>query len=229
MKKYMLSTLFILAWVQCASAATYYVDFGAANNTTTGNWNNITANQTGQYIWPSQSITGLVDANGLQTGGINLEAVATGTIANNNDGGSLSPYSTSYPLSANQDFIYFDSGDLMTITLSNLNNTLTYDLKLFSSRDASGSRITQYDLTTGTIAGSTQRLLEAVDNKGNTVTFASITPDINNEIAFTVQRQSGSSYGYINVLEITAIPEPGSIALLVLGGLSFFVVLRRRK
>ncbi len=228
MKKYLKSALLIFAFAQYASASTYYVDFGASNNTTSGNWNNITATATGPYTWPSQTITGLVDSGGLQTGAINLSAVATGTIANNNDGTSLSPYTTGYDLTANQDFLYFDSGDLFTVTLSNLDDSLTYDLKLFASRDASGTRYTQYDLTAGTLTGSTQRILQAVDNTGNTVTFANITPDGSDEIAFTVQRQSGSSFGYINVLEITAIPEPGSLALLLMGGLAFLMIRRRK-
>ncbi len=205
---------------------TVFVDFGGSA-TTPAPWNNITHGSTGQASFANQEIEDLTDSGGFDTG-ISLLASTPNTIGYNTDNSSLS-YTTDYPLTANQDFLYMDSGDVLTVTLSNLNQSLTYDLTLFGSRNATGSRITQYDLTAGTISGSTQRTLEAVDNVGNTVTFAAVTPDISNEISFTVQRQSGSAYGYINVLEISFVPEPSSYALLAgISGLAW-VMLRRRR
>ncbi|WP_309396825.1 PEP-CTERM sorting domain-containing protein [Cerasicoccus maritimus] len=206
-----------------AAVSSFYVDFGPGNNTTVGNYNNVTVTGVSES---SQSFT-LVDSEGSSADNYGFSATSADQLSGTNDATNLTPYTTPFELTANQDSIYFDNGETMTVTLSNLDVGLTYDLTMFSSRASTSSRITQFELTAGTLSGNTVVQLQTMNNQGNTVGFSGVTPDVSGNITFEVQQNT--SFGYINALEITAVPEPSTYVILMgVCGLGFALWRRRQ-
>ncbi|WFB35296.1 hypothetical protein P3T73_14115 [Kiritimatiellota bacterium B12222] len=197
-------------------ASVYYVDFGRSNITTPGNWNNVTS---------ATSLTDIVDENGVNTAGIDL--AFGGNVGGSNNDSSLT-YTTDFPDTANRDFIY--TTGTMTLTLSDLNPSQTYSLKLFASRVTGDNRTTLFTITNGTLNASSNQSLFVSNNTGTTITFTDVVPTAGNQISLSIAPQdAASNWGYISALEITAIPEPRSFLLFIAGAGFVLIHLKRKR
>ncbi|MEM1356392.1 MAG: PEP-CTERM sorting domain-containing protein [Planctomycetota bacterium] len=236
-KTSLLSLIASTALATGASAATIQVDFGLdTQQTETLGWNNMTSDSGGQPA----DLTNLVDDAGDPTG-IDLTYLKTGDGSGNNPNGAggvagsganyNGPYPDaldSFPTSALQDGLFFaQSGATITLTLSNLDTDLTYDFILYGARGNNGLVDTTYQVTGANDSG----VINIGPVNTNDDDFADITgiaPDVNGEITITATSINGSSGngGALNLLVVTAVPEPGSLALLSLGGV---LIARRRR
>ncbi|MEO1053646.1 MAG: fibronectin type III domain-containing protein, partial [Bacteroidota bacterium] len=171
---------------------TFLIDLGNPTNGTTDNWNNITGPQRA-----GMTISGLVDATGLSSS-LNFEVVsdASNGYGNGFNNTGYAGETLGYPTSANSDS-YFSHGAGGTYKLTGLDNSKTYTITIFGSRTAtSGGRVGTY-----TIDGVTQTL-DGQNNTSNTISFTDLQPDVNNEITLDFGVAAGSTFGYLNVLEV---------------------------
>lgn len=218
-----------LAVASTSSATTMLFDFGNTQQQTlvTG-WNNVTYPDPD----PAPPLFAVFDSTGAIVPGVTLEVVdqffingppsQLGTEAPSGD-------AAVYPVSATDDYFFGHTGpfaggeDNQTggIKLTGLNPTQTYDFTFMSSRTGvTDSRETAYTVTG---ANSDSGVLEASNNNSNLLVIGGIFPDGNNEIYVEVSAGAGNDNGngfyYINLMEVTAIPEPASavVALLLVG------------
>jgi len=231
--KFLTGTILAAGLAASAQAITIYIDFGAdATITTASGWNNVTS--TLGAAPNTTPLPNMVSSTGSTTG-ISLSIVNRFNGANTmGTSGGLG----SYPGTATNDSLYgntesFGSGANMfpSFRLGGLVVGQTYDFKFFASRTGvTGSppdnRETQYTLA-GATSGSVT--LNATNNTTNTVTY-SLTPNASGEILISIgpgaNNNNSNHFTYLNVLEINTVPEPGSVALLGLGGL---LLMRRRR
>lgn len=168
----------------------FLIDFGSPSvQTLTLGWNNVTTPATGTNI-------ALVESAGTASS-LNFLIVK-------DPSNGYGPYSTAgnnqvvldYPISAASDGHYaWQTGG--TYRLNGLDNSKTYSLRVY------GSRMSVGDTRKGsfTINGQ-QQFLEAANNTSQTIIFANIVPNAGSiNIDFNVA--SGSTFAYINVLDIT--------------------------
>ena len=173
---------------------TFLLDLGNPANPTAGNWNNVTGNQNN-----GTTIAGLIDINGGASAmGFTVEVEADNGYGNdagfNPDG--YNGEALGYPATAVSDS-YFSYGPGGTYKLTGLDPTKVYDLTIFGSRMASdGKRVGTYHIN------GVNQTLDAENNTTLTITFADVPPDLNNEIVLEFGVQTGSNFGYINVLEV---------------------------
>lgn len=131
------------------------------------------------------------------------------------------------------DGVFSPNNGTSTLTLSGLNNGLTYDLVLFGSRlnTADAQRWTTYTVTAGTPSGGTVYHLQTGGstltdgwNSNTVVNITGITPS-SGSITFTVQASSlgaggtVNTFGPLNGMQISVVPEPGTAAFTLVGGL----------
>src|SRR5690606_2170371 len=106
------------------------------------------------------------------------------------------------------------------ITLSGLDDSLLYSFDFFGSRDTTNPRITTYTIG----EDSVNLQVSGTDLGGpgihmNTSTFATLSniSPVSGNIIITVTLDpelDPGSFGYINAMQVTAIPEPSSALLL---------------
>ncbi len=207
-----------------AEAAPIYVDFGdsqgSANDLVDGTlvtWNVVPT------INPFVPLD-LDDLNGHDTG-IQISAM-TGFDTNYDDtlaGGQWNvpgiPWSVG---EATHDDFASSTG--ATVVFSNLLSDL-YRLKLISSRgDSAGTRNADY-LVNGAYADSggatgSNPFSASIDGWVNKsiMTWQWIAPDVSGQITLQTVPLSGN-WSYVNAVELSAVPEPSSLMLLLLGGL----------
>lgn len=211
---------------------------GAANNpfggggqmvSSAGNtWNNITAssgtfndllfNQSGLGSGINLSLSGFSGVRGWNRGQAPDAGLNGGVFANTllTDDGIFSP-----------------NNGTSTLTLSGLNVGFTYSLVLFGSRinTVDAQRWTTYTVTAGTPTGGTVYNLQTGGssltdgwNSNTVVNINGITPDGAGTITFTVQASNlgaggtVNTFGPLNGMQVTVVPEPGTAAFVVLGG-----------
>jgi hypothetical protein len=219
------------------------IDFGVSTQTVSSpdangkHWNNASnaINTTVGGVTPS-SVTNMVNTVGTATG-VNLAFSSGWNI--NNPGGLSSPdpllLGDLATANATNDFYYIQGGvNSATITLSNLNTSLTYNFQLFATREAADTRTTIYSITdingthtfnlqtSGTGAGSGTN----TGNNDTLATFNGIVPTVGGAITLTVSRPD--SFAYIDAAKITAVPEPGALGLVAAATMFGGVFLRRR-
>jgi hypothetical protein len=216
----------LVGWVPIAHAAVVYVDFGIASQVTAGNWNNISGVNAGDQ--PTVNIGNLVDNTGVNTGwGLNVSKTAgnanfgvAGTGANW-DG----PYPSSIaslPQSALRDGLFLsENGKVGLITFSNLNPLKTYDILLYGARGNNGANAT-YTIGVAAVPGASGTIANVYQNSTVTIQFNEVAPTAGGQIRIDwTSSNSGSAAGsalnFIQFGETVIIPEPGSMALLVLG------------
>lgn len=226
--------------VSSVSAATVLVDF---NNTvpdsTTGNYNNFSIS--GTAVTAIGQVGTTLDLNEITTGtdtGWNMTLTklnAAGNVAATGSGanytGPYAPAVSGYATTALQDSIYVNNLGQLEVRFTGLDISQTYNLLGYVARGNNAGTGT-FDLTVGTVSGSTQVQIHAFNDKAtnnSTINWQSITPNASGEIAFVIASTSSAANANttgINFISLTQVPEP-SVALL--GGLGVLGLLRRRR
>ncbi|MGE9268655.1 MAG: hypothetical protein ACQKBY_11200 [Verrucomicrobiales bacterium] len=213
------------------SAAIYLIDFSGSGGTpsspdTNGNhWNSLaTAN--------SSTLSSLADTGGTSE----AISITTSGFGGNSSAGTITAHPSLGNLgisSALVDWFHVNSGGTGTVTISGLDDSLTYTLDLFGSRPIDTTRITTY-----TIGGVSQKQTSAGVNSGtgsgsgtnrnddDLTTFANISPT-SGVITFTVRNTDTADFSYINAMRLTSVPEPSHGALIV--GCFLLIACKRRR
>ncbi|MCG8387828.1 MAG: hypothetical protein MJA30_19910, partial [Cytophagales bacterium] len=187
------------------AVTTYLVDLGNPATPTAGHWNNVTANQSN-----GTRIDNLVNTSGGMSG-ISLVVVSE---ADNGYGlgegfnpDGYNGEALGYPATACSDS-YFAHGVGGTYQLTSLQGSMQYTLKLFGSRmAATGGRVGSY-----TINGVTQTL-DGQNNTTQQVVFENLQAAADGTLTLEFGVAAGSTFGYINVLELVESPTMSSGAV----------------
>ena len=126
------------------------------------------------------------------------------------------------------DWVVFAEGVDYTITFVGLDPTLTYDLVIGGANDSNFNVDTTWTadgVSATTVAGTKA----ATDGSGAYVTLTGLQTDGLGTLVIigeSNESEAGTEFGVVSALELTAVPEPGSLALIALGGM---LVARRRR
>ncbi len=212
-----------LVFALSASASVYY-DFG--DYPTSGNYNNITQAQA--------PIANSIDDMGAMTG-IGLEVYDL-FYSNYNPNGTQSPTGDAavFDAQATRDSLFGCTGEWYGTAqptggflLTGLNPGMTYEFTFFASRgNVSDNREAQYDVI-GLNSGTD--LLDSANNVSEVAFVGGIMPNASGEITINVSpgpnNNNSLGFYYIGAIKMDVVPEPASLALLLIGGVA---VLRRR-
>jgi hypothetical protein len=218
--------------VSLASAQTALVDFGTSNaaGSIGGNYFN---------VWNPGNNIDLLDTGGVTDTTWNLDST---TGAATNDGASPDFVFTtpSAPNPFNDDNIISDALNLTNtqgtrnVRVNGLDINGSYDIVIFGTREATGTRITDYSvigLTTvgGSLTTSGTAIGTGAVNYNNDTVFSAlgITPDANGRI--TIEYSTASSFGYLSAMSVTSVPEPGAYALIAGFASLAWIATRRRR
>lgn len=247
--KILTKTLTIAAASFAAAAITaqgqiVLVDFGDANATTlSSEWN--------AGIRADTGATDLLDTSGAATtwdisfGGDVSDSTSTGHLGNRTETPSWSDANDNVL----DDRVWLDAGASGTMTLSGLDVNLTYSIEIFSSyaagsggrgsatytmKDANGdvegfNAFTDVSLGTAVAWASN---VEGTNAEEGWLGWFDMTPDGTGQIVLDIVVPSSGDdinpRGAINAMEITAVPEPATYAILF-GLLALGVVMWRRR
>lgn len=215
----------VLATVGSVSATTLLFDFGRTDTQspfTPGvlTWNNI--------VPATTTIFAVFEEGGTPVPGVTFEITDTffqvgeptaniGSTTPSGDAGAYPVTATSDPFFGhNAPFAGQPANPYAEVKLSGLNPGDVHDFTFFASRQPVGdNRETEY-LVNGGNSGTA--LLNPSNNDTEVATVSGIVADANGDITVGFQSgpNSGSNFYYINVMQIdiSAIPEPGSLGLL---------------
>jgi len=171
---------------------TIYVNFSDGTYTVPGNWNN-----TAKVPVANDQFNNLIDSTGAGTG-INMTLVTTWT-GINNEGVNTGNNSGVYPDAALVSSYYTNA--VQTVRLSGLPHG-KYNFTFMGSR---ANPLAGVGVTSQYTIGGTSVTLNAANNAQNVASINNIEPDANGIVNITVQKATGSTFGYLNVLEILAI------------------------
>jgi hypothetical protein len=122
------------------------------------------------------------------------------------------------------DAIFFTATDAPVLTLSGLDPLATYDLVFYGSRVTTIERWTTYAVGANSAELQTSgSSLSGNWNSSSVITLSGLAPDVNNQIVVTLSANtasggSGSStFGYINAMQITVVPEPATLLFMATG------------
>lgn len=212
-------------------------------------WNNLTSTNYADVVLPggpgSTSLSNLVDTSNTSSSiGIVLNAGSvvwrSSGIANGGLNAVIPALGNLAVQTATQDyyFIMGGNGSNATLTLTGLDPSLTYNLGLFGTRgDTDEVRTTRYAIadlngtqtfdlqTSGPGIGVNGGFPNNNGNDSTVVRFENLVPDASGELELTVSIVNGG-YAYLGAIELTSVPEPGSV---LLGGLGGLVLLTRRR
>ncbi|GHB96466.1 PEP-CTERM sorting domain-containing protein [Cerasicoccus arenae] len=234
LKKFFLSAALLGA--ASAHAITIYIDFGEVGNETptTGGiaWNNF-ASQTvspGPLVSPNGQTVLLLDETGTSTG----ISMTTGGFRQFNGSGLAAP-TLDYPNSATTDSFYVqNAGATGTLTMTGLDSGYAYTFTFYGSRSSVSDRVAKYTVNPGGTQPVSTAFLDTGGNDSMTATITGVmldSGDTEMTVSMTEDVTNTSHLTYLNVLQIdiVAVPEPRTWAMLV-GGLALGVaVLRRRR
>ncbi len=205
---------------------TFLVDFSNADGTTSGNWNN--SNSSGY------SITNMIDTTGTAS---SIDLNFTTGVAQNGGfdvTGAPAPFDVA---TAYEDAIFLASGTT-TFRISSLDTNYTYTLDFFGSRDSTSTRVTAYTVyQQDPVSGTTVTLTTSGTGVGGaginhnisqTATVANFTPNGSGEIYVDITIDEGS-FGYLNAMSLTVVPEPGTYAAVAGLLIGVFALIRRRR
>jgi len=170
------------------------------------------------------------ESNGFRNGGLTSpDFDLLGEIASKNATGDY--FFINKPFTEDQLGVAF-------MTFSNLNPALTYDFKIFATRETTETRITEYaildlngNVVQSTLLKTSGSGIGAGGYNGNNDTFAYLTGIVPNEFGEITLRTKviQSDYAYIGTLQITAVPEPEIFSIIAAIGCLVLVMARRRR
>lgn len=202
----------------------YYFDFGHSTTVTesadvNGNyWNNITSNTVGT------SFDLVSTAN--KTSGYALEIGGEFSLNDSSPGGLTGPNADLLGEmaieSASKDYLFVEgaAGKKGVVTIKNLKPEKGYKFYLFGSRDATGSRITNYTITgdvsnAGSLQTSGTNIGGSGVNRNTSSYFISdiLQPDAEGKITIEVVRANDASgqFGYLGMMEMEEYALEGGI------------------
>ena len=216
-----------------AQAEAILFDFGPSSNQapdTPNYYNDVNSASVGEVVSNAK------DAAGTDTGiSLSITESFMATIQN-----GISSSSAGFEATAQYDSAYIKTPEHPTaaVRLSGLDTNALYDIVLFGSRtsEAGTDRYTVY-----TIDG-VEKVLNCKGNSSEVVTFSNWAPDSQGNIDIgarlltnsdtTLLAQLGiastnTDHGYLSAMSVTAVPEPGSVTLLL--AVACFVVIGYRR
>ena len=220
---------------QFAAADVVSVDFGSDAQLTGGNYNNVVHTQ--------DAIADLIDSTGASTGfGLNTTGFNE---AGPNTSGTTSPTGDAsvFDAEATRDSLFGHSDNfnvgaprplgVLVLTGLDATGTTLYDFTFFGSRLGVGdNRETDFLITGG---NSLSGVLNPSNNESDVLTLSGLSANLGSgDIVINVSAGSnnnnGSGFYYLGAMnvEFSAVPEPGSACLILLGGLSVLCKRRRR-
>lgn len=207
-----------------AMATSVFYDFGDV--AAAGNYNIITQVQA--------PIANSIDGSGAPTGiGFEVDDLfypnynPNGTQAPTGDAAVFDAGATRDSLFGCTGSWYGESAPTGGFLMTGLNPALTYDFTFFASRTGvTDNREAQYDVVG---LNSATTYLDSANNESNVAVISGIMPTASGEIGIDVSKgpnnTNGTGFFYIGAIKMDYVPEPASLALLLLGGVA---VLRRR-
>lgn len=133
--------------------------------------------------------------------------------------------STSFPIGATRDILYFNNAGLasaLVFRLTGLNDSLTYNVEIYGGVDNANNRPT----TNWTSGAQTVSYNPKQNLTSTTLTGLTSSGGILDLSAYTTGI-SGS--GIVNAIKLTAVPEPSTGALALAGGLAIIFRSRRSR
>lgn len=167
--------------------------YGGSNPYTTGGWNN----------WNIASNLGsgaLKYATG-ENSAVTITTNYTTMVADN----STSYVVTMCPQEVARYASYASQLDA-TFTITGLDNSKTYNIETYNTRDKIGPYVTEVSI------GSVMRAIVTDTNRATPAVFTGLTPT-NGTIVINLHRPSNSTYHYINGLQITELGSSGGLML----------------
>lgn len=220
----------LLASPVCAE--TMLFDFGNTARQTAGNWNNVVPATTDLFA--------IFNSDGAVVPGVTFsitdEFFQTGEPSQL---GSESPAgdAAGYPVDATDDYFFGHTGPFAgaddnpygEVRLSGLDPSTPYNFTFFSARNGvNDDRQTQF-ITTGAAVDSGVAVTS--NNDSEVLRLLNVLPDANGDIYVGVQAGPGNTnnngFFYINLMEVSAVPEPTAAVLAVFAGLA--AATRRRR
>lgn len=227
------SVAFVATFAAPAMASVIYFDFGADNQTTPGNYNNMSHNAT--YPNPPAPIANAIDDTGAATG-VSLNCTDIFWPGSNFNGTTTpSGNAAQFASTATQDNFFgstvaFGGFTEPTggFTLAGLNPSFTYMFTFFASRmGVTDNREAAYAVSG---AGSETVFLNASNNVSQVAITGGLTPNLDGTMTISVgpgpNNNNGSRFYYLGAMRIDVVPEPASMVLLALGAVA--VASRRR-
>jgi len=182
-------------------------------------WNDLNTNATHNTIHNLDGVT--LDGVSVQMAGGGINNAGEDNWAGlSSQGGSAPP---EFVDSVTTDLLFGNS----TVTITGLDTALTYNL--YSTSHGGGSGFDGRDeahTVTGDVSYGTSELNRGASRLGAFHTFLGVKPDNSGTIVLQMTATDGSNNPAFNGLLINVVPEPGSLALLAMGG---FIALRRRR
>jgi hypothetical protein len=223
---------------------------GAGNSTGVADgfghyWNNAWMNTANVNGNTPASVTNLITSANVGTG-INL-SFSNGWQSNGfNNGGLVNPSSSLLgdfaSTNATGDYFFFNHSDPLapasvSMTFTGLDISLSYNFKIFATRDTMEVRKSQYSITdvnglhtfTLQTSGAGIGAGGANGNNNTFATFTNIVPGPGGTITLSLTNAATSGFAYVGALQLTAVPEPGSVGVMFAIGCAGLVVLHRRK
>jgi len=142
--------------------------------------------------------TNLKDEN-LNSTGINMTVLGKDFSGVNTLGVNTGNNSGVFPDNVMRSTWWLDVSGIGRLKIDGLNQSMSYNFVFFASRDLGG---TGGDRTTRYTIGTQSVLLNAADNRYNTVVISNVKPDENGTVEITIQAGNNSVYGYIGALVI---------------------------
>lgn len=213
------------------------IDFGIRTQlSSNATWNNLTRTISDTGDPDPATLTNMIDSTGAATT-IDLAYSFTGlpgfagiSGAGANYDGSYPAAVSSLPSSAVRDGLYFYGDAVVTMALSGLNPSLTYDFLIYGARGNNGEGA---DYAIAGLNSDSGSISNVFNNSTETVAFTGIQPTAGGNITLTLTPEVvgglNTQAGSINAMTITAVPEPASIAVVAAGAALLGLQLARRR